>query len=64
MSDLKPCPFCAGAHMFKGLKLGGLYVVWCHGCNAEITDPHSMEVAITAWNRRADDCGPLPEGPR
>ena len=58
MTELKPCPFCGGEgvlqeHVFHGYS--STYGVVCFDCCAEtkqfFTDKN---VAIRAWNRRAE----------
>ena len=62
MFELKPCPFCGGEARtpfyydpFDGYKGNlGRYRVRCSKCSAEIEE-RTMQEAIEAWNRRAED---------
>ena len=56
MSELKPCPYCAGT--FRGYAdadgpHAGLVQMVC-GCGARGPAAIGIEPANTAWNRRAD----------
>ena len=52
MAELKPCPFCGcEADDYCGFAYSEVY---CINCNAQI-QRDSIEEAIEAWNRRAED---------
>lgn len=63
MEELKPCPFCGGEPSVnfdpdgikdtKGRKWA--YTVSCDRCCARTGVCWSGEMAIKAWNRRAND---------
>lgn len=59
MDKLKPCPFCGGEgcvqeHVFKGYS--STYGVVCLDCCCETRQFFKTEeMAISAWNRRAND---------
>ena len=69
MSELKPCPFCGGEafvnddptgnggkpHMSGNVGLGRLWSVECYECGADAGFWQDSNVAIKAWNTRADD---------
>ena len=59
MSELKPCPFCGGEATLT--KEQGRFFVSCENddCGVVVETrlwvSRTMEGAIEAWNRRADD---------
>jgi Lar family restriction alleviation protein len=60
MDELKPCPFCGSDRItimvrlpFNDEVVG--YYVFCSGCGARSALNFSEEIAIEAWNRRAED---------
>ena len=68
MADLKPCPFCGGEafvnddptgnggkpHMSGNVGLGRLWSVECDECGADAGFWQDRNVAIAAWNSRAE----------
>lgn len=68
MSELKPCPFCGGEafvnddptgnggkpHMSGNVGLGRLWSVECDECGADAGFWQDRDVAIDAWNTRAE----------
>ena len=63
MTELKPCPFCGGnAKTREFLSITGLtlkqkkvYYVECVVCRIRTMVELGADVAIEAWNRRAED---------
>ena len=77
MSNLKPCPFCGGEafvnddptgnggkpHMSGNVGLGRLWSVECDECGADAGFWQDRDVAIAAWNSRAErTCEFAPDG--
>lgn len=62
MDKLKPCPFC-GAKAKIGNNFEGQFFVWCTNddCDARIFS-RVKDNAIRAWNRRAEETSPQPDG--
>lgn len=62
MPELKPCPFCGDIHPTVLATIDGDPIipcfVLCSFCSARINGPNRHD-AIEAWNRRADDAGPV-----
>lgn len=68
MSDLKPCPFCGGEafvnedptnnggkpHISGNVGLGRLWSVECDECGADGGYWQGSDIAIKAWNTRAE----------
>ena len=67
--ELKPCPFCGGIYPGIGLttptmylkEIGGkehftqsMFWVRCFDCLAKTANYETMELAVEAWNRRAE----------
>ena len=50
---LKPCPFC-GSDMCQTYLLGDSVYVRCNMCNSTSGVKENREIAIKAWNRRAE----------
>lgn len=57
-TKLKPCPFCGGKNIYKGI----IYVPFqaqmfkCYKCGAEVCFGAKHEpFATEAWNRRSDN---------
>lgn len=65
MHDLKPCPFCGGdATLEQNFELA--WQIWCANENCTVLSETAIGSeldSIAAWNRRADDCRPLPKVP-
>jgi len=59
MSELKPCPFCAGESATikenKSYHSAPLIYVSCEQCWGRSGGDYTQELAIAAWNRRAVD---------
>ena len=57
MSDAKPCPFCGGkAELIKSdLYPTDTWFVVCHECEIKTFLFKTPEMALSRWNRRADD---------
>ena len=56
MIELKPCPFCGGSAFILKSGSGDLLPwVTCIKCGAETGYYETVEKAIEAWNRRAND---------
>lgn len=56
--DLKPCPFCGGEAELTEFNNGFFVMCKTNNChaNAETCNPfYEWEVAVLAWNRRADN---------
>ena len=61
--DLKPCPFCGGAAQIKLYELKGYRIgcasrptqYICPGCIDWSASYWSEEMAISSWNRRAEN---------
>lgn len=54
MNELKTCPFCGGEARVHTFYKD--YCVYCTKCNAStIKYSPKKEMAIEAWNRRAED---------
>ena len=51
--ELKPCPFCGEKQRF--IQKGVVYAwIMCGGCYASGPDRETLELAIKAWNERAE----------
>lgn len=65
MDELKPCPFCGGKASINfdseaivdSQGRHWAYNVVCDKCCATSGLAYSIEMAIEAWNKRADKCG-------
>ena len=59
MDKLKPCPFCGGEGCIQEHKFYGYpstFGVVCLDCCCETRQFYmTLEEAVEAWNRRADD---------
>lgn len=60
MAELKPCPFCGGgnAGVMVRLPLNNelvAYYACCFECGARTAAQVDEQLAIEAWNRRAED---------
>lgn len=56
MADLKPCPFCGGeAELRINEERYYKAVVLCKQCGIHTVRQHIPEIAISEWNRRAED---------
>ena len=61
MAELKPCPFCKNKKIkiCKYSRDEVMYAAYCDysegGCGAESGRRYTIESAIEAWNRRADN---------
>lgn len=56
MADLKSCPFCGGSAFIPKSDSGDLLPwVVCIECGVETEYCETVEKAIEAWNRRADN---------
>ena len=54
MAELKPCPFCGGEA--KPIKIDGEWYIKCGNyCCEQSVLYEDVEMAIEAWNRRAED---------
>lgn len=55
MSELKPCPFCKEAKELNTIpQHGEWFAGWCSRCDAVGPLALTKELAIAAWNTRAD----------
>ena len=55
MTELKPCPFCGGkASLIRYHNIKGGYC-YCTVCKTRKPNSLTIEEAIEAWNRRAED---------
>lgn len=60
MAELKPCPFCGDDEIEivskYDEKLRNVYHrVYCYGCGASIPGHLHVQIAISRWNRRAEN---------
>lgn len=59
MSDeikLKPCPFCGSRSVYvEQIGSGGYFNICCGNCLANVPLSSSREIAVYAWNRRANE---------
>ena len=57
--ELKPCPFCGGSKLAIEHD-GGVFYVFCNkeGCCAEGPYSADRNLAIAAWNQRANEKEP------
>lgn len=53
MSELIPCPFCAGEARIFGMKTMSL--VGCTSCGCVTAVFGTVDEAVEAWNRRVND---------
>lgn len=55
-NDLKPCPVCGEeAILLKDEERYYKYQVACCNCRIEIVEEHDSTIAISAWNRWANN---------
>lgn len=54
---LKPCPFCGGVDVKVHIPYStdDCYMVQCYGCNCNTAIYMTVNQAIEAWNRRAEN---------
>lgn len=54
---LKPCPFCGGVDVKVHIPYftDDCYMVQCYGCNCNTAIYMTVNQAIEAWNRRAEN---------
>lgn len=59
MSDeikLKPCPFCGSRSVYvEQIGSGGYFNICCGNCLANVPLSSSLEIAVYAWNCRANE---------
>ena len=61
MDELKPCPFCGGLQieLISSINWDGepIFYIHCDGCGCSGPTTLTIDSAIAAWNRRAEDGG-------
>lgn len=57
MEELKPCPFCGGKNvkLYTYTGVMNYYYIECDDCYCGTGHEESKEIAVAAWNRRADN---------
>ena len=53
---LKDCPFCGSSDITQVLTVGLRWIIGCNNCGVRTREYTSSLEAVTAWNRRPDDC--------
>ena len=57
MAKLKPCPFCGSVDVkvHNPYFTDNYYMVQCYGCNCNTALYKTVNQAVEAWNRRAEN---------